>query len=321
MKRFYAHSLREQGFTLIELASVVAIVLILVSLLMAGITQGMQRAGLVNCQHNLRYLGQAIQHYTIQNSGVLPQFSEYAWAGQVGLVSGGVYRWKLGSEYPAEIQSALNLDPQGSYFIVFPRNPTETRVFRCPSAGLPPENTQGIRSSYTGLSLRDAVTVDTIENPATAILLVEYEPSPGRMIQADDHATSYTTDSIELPASPQSPIERYRIAANHSGGGNILFLDLHIEFARGDGLEIQTWEMAYRTTSTTSTTTAPVTTSTTTVASTSTVTTTSSTTVPGGGPSSTSTTSTTVPVSTSTSTTSTTSTTQPKYIGPPGPLM
>lgn len=163
---------KPSGFTIIELVSVIAIMLILVSLLMVGITRAMQRAGFVECRHNLQVMHKAIMQYTMRYSGILPEFSKFKWAGQVGLLSGGYYDWKLGKDYPLDIQNKYNLMANGSYFLIFPRDPTEAKLFRCPTADPAPLNKQGVRTNYAGLSMYNYVAIDSFEDTEKRILLI-----------------------------------------------------------------------------------------------------------------------------------------------------
>lgn len=58
-----------RGFTLIELLAVVAIILILLSLLLPGLSSMRERANVVVCESNVRQVQAAITHYAVDNNG------------------------------------------------------------------------------------------------------------------------------------------------------------------------------------------------------------------------------------------------------------
>lgn len=74
----------KQGFTLVELLVVVAIIALLISLVMPGVGNALARARLTGCSSNLRQQGQAALGFTADNNRTLPQSRQGA-GGQHGL--------------------------------------------------------------------------------------------------------------------------------------------------------------------------------------------------------------------------------------------
>src|SRR5436853_7833057 len=65
------NSLRN-AFTLVELLVVIAIIALLIAILLPVLTRAKQQAQLIQCQSNLRTIGQAILIYTQQYKGRFP---------------------------------------------------------------------------------------------------------------------------------------------------------------------------------------------------------------------------------------------------------
>lgn len=67
------------GFTLVELLVVIGIIALLISILLPSMANARKQAKLVQCQSNLRSLGQGIGIYTAQNRQTFPNGINYDW--------------------------------------------------------------------------------------------------------------------------------------------------------------------------------------------------------------------------------------------------
>ncbi|MGA2441464.1 MAG: type II secretion system protein [Tepidisphaeraceae bacterium] len=63
---------RAAGFTLVELLVVIGIIALLISVLLPALNKARQQANLIECQSNLRSIGQMVQIYVTENQGWLP---------------------------------------------------------------------------------------------------------------------------------------------------------------------------------------------------------------------------------------------------------
>lgn len=93
---------RHNGFTLLEVLTVIAIVIILVGLLMPGINKARQLAQRTRCTNNLRQIGIAMHVYANRNNGDFPLYA--GWAGT--LLGGGYLDDEKAFDCPAQTAHA-----------------------------------------------------------------------------------------------------------------------------------------------------------------------------------------------------------------------
>lgn len=63
---------RLAAFTLVELLVVIGIIALLISMLLPALNKARQQANLIDCQSRLRQMGQALNVYVAENSGLIP---------------------------------------------------------------------------------------------------------------------------------------------------------------------------------------------------------------------------------------------------------
>ena len=112
------------GFTLVELLAVIAIIGILAALLLVGVSRAKGKAQRIQCANNLRQLGQAMQLF-IADSHVYPLE-----------INGGYWKGKYTEHF-----SSWNAVLENEMSTHFPRKGwTEPKgVWECPAAKRPPD--------------------------------------------------------------------------------------------------------------------------------------------------------------------------------------
>lgn len=216
--------IQAKGLSLVEMVVVIGIVL-LVAALTVPLLIKTGVAHQLRCQNSLRQLGSMVLQYGEQHGGQLPDFKYSRWCGAIGAVEGGVYSW-----------SAM---PDGT--MVWFIDERDAEVFRCPSQPTPMLNTQGVRSSYGGLTTNSCRSIPDMTDLAQRVLLFEFEHDPAQVLESvgTESRTTYAYDSFEPDGSP------VRVARNHADGGHILFADLHVELVKGEKADIGCWEEEY----------------------------------------------------------------------------
>jgi prepilin-type N-terminal cleavage/methylation domain-containing protein/prepilin-type processing-associated H-X9-DG protein len=113
----------KKGFTLVELLVVIGIIALLISMLLPALNKARQQANLINCQSNLRTIGQMISIYVTENGGYLPAaYSDRyytTYADTLTLLNAKIYA-------SATYAASLNQPPGAQYF----EPPQDSLVFQ-----------------------------------------------------------------------------------------------------------------------------------------------------------------------------------------------
>jgi len=172
MKRSRLH----RGFTLVELLVVIGIISLLISVLLPALNKARQQANLIQCESNLRSIGQMCQMYITENHGYAPPMVDgllyYTYADVLSLMNAkpmGVDppNWKAGAgQYMPSQESgifwdndlpAAPMDPHATCYMVNPR------VFFC-------SNAQDFGSSmYDVLQYQSAINPNQYAFPANQV--------------------------------------------------------------------------------------------------------------------------------------------------------
>ncbi|MDF3129624.1 type II secretion system protein [Kiritimatiellaeota bacterium B1221] len=212
----------KQGFTLIEMLVVIAIIALLASIMIPAVSKTKQKADAVKCMHNLNQIGLAVTQYTMAHNEKLPVSNETS--------SGNDPRgWRL------VIAPYLGLDTSQWWA----DNVLTTSVFRCPSFKRGPGHNarwdggygwnyryMGHRTNSTGYSERQKMY--TIPNPAETVLVAD-------TTEGKDTATDYKIAYLYRPTGGGGA-PTPAVGTRHRNGINILWADMHVGWMSQDQL-------------------------------------------------------------------------------------
>jgi prepilin-type N-terminal cleavage/methylation domain-containing protein/prepilin-type processing-associated H-X9-DG protein len=231
---------RGQGFTLVELLVVVAVLLTLLAMLLPAISRAMEAARRAKCVSNLRQISNGARMYAMANHGWYPL---YGYTGEGGYTwndaAGGDEWWLTGNSathlpdnYRVGLgyQTARANDPRNPQYI------TNFRVFYCPSADRNMNSDDNVKwwnnrggtkvaSSYLHFNaggFPQFVGSSTNNNRA---YVAQKMTDPPRRVLAVDKAR-WNGSSWDVDGRTRSGVKN----TNHSGGVNFLFHDGQVEF-------------------------------------------------------------------------------------------
>ncbi len=185
-----------KSFTLIELLVVVAIIAVLVALLLPALGQARENARRGTCQSNLKQIYMAIVYFTEDNKGYVPQV----------FVEDGSKNWMW---WPPRLGPYFRDD----YWMPGEKN----KIYECPTGG---------GYSMNGTIFLPPVQLDRVVNPSTKMYVVDVSqghPSDAWSLWFNDYTYNFWDPSV-------NQFYKSSIALRHSDGGNILFVDGHVEW-------------------------------------------------------------------------------------------
>ena len=252
-----SHPPHLRAFTLIELLVVVAIITLLMAILLPALGRSRQRAQLVVCATNMRGLGAGAQNYQTEFSTVLP-WEGYAegdrpirsvgfWGEPTSWFNampayGGLPSFfdllNLNNAHPGAMprsgSHSIFVCPtaapaQGAgpgdlvddgYFDMFGQdaagNSTREKTYWC--YGFNTQLDNGIENRNTPPTYHVYISMPQIPSPPLTILLAE------KIMRADELSPAYTSNVA------QSIVSWREFTTRHNNGGNLLFLDNHVEW-------------------------------------------------------------------------------------------
>jgi prepilin-type processing-associated H-X9-DG protein/prepilin-type N-terminal cleavage/methylation domain-containing protein len=220
---------RAQGraFTLLELLMVIAIIAVLAALLLPSMNKARNAARRATCQAVQRQWGFALSLYQAENGNNMPRQA----------LGPGAPDWLQVASADAddvwynELPRSLGWRGAGDYLMSRGAFYEKESLFHCPMAQMPPSpgtsNTvlfsMAMNSRLTN-ALGRAVKVTTVQQPTATVVFLENRLMGESKVDPDQIDTGL--------GQPTSNAERF--SARHTGQGNIVFVDGHVEAFKGN---------------------------------------------------------------------------------------
>ncbi len=231
------NGLRRRGFTLVEMLVVIAIILILVGLLLPAIVAARNAAQGVQCQSNLRQLGEAVIMYRDQ-FGSYPQYrAEYPPITNAYGVYRPRWQWIMAAYMGGWAQNPDAIIAAGTSDTTYTNVPLDNKILICPA-----QDTSTISLS-SGFTVPDAFS---IRNGAYGYNF-GYLGNNRTMVDGDN-----TTPTLRYPVTSVKEASRTIVFGDSRGGniphgGHSMTLDPPHMVIRNDNLSVNSpyWQQTY----------------------------------------------------------------------------
>ncbi len=217
----------KKGFTLIELLIVIAILALLISILLPGLSRAKAIAKRTTCATSLRTLGQALSFYTNESNDWLPS------AEPRNREPISPLHWFMNAELLQYISVTLTTDENGDIFGFSKDNsPLICPSHKQASKSRPTSNEPSVSLNYSlSYGMNGTFGLGGRPDQTEYRRMMEFRTPSATCSLADSWGT-FSGPGVVLYHS----CVRENLAYRHSGTANVAFLDTHMEYLRSNDI-------------------------------------------------------------------------------------
>ncbi len=240
------------GFTLIELLVVIAIIAVLMAILMPALQRAKEQARRINCSNNLRQIGLSLHMYGGENDGWLPLNASGSWLWDIAYSTTDYIIATGGDRHTFYCPSDPTKSPDMTHFWQFTQNvqpgtplgsvpePETGRDhhFRVTGYFWMMDTKSGRPYQPEGTPKKRWVKTLNCKQPANTELVVDATLSTG-----SDTKTASFAEVRGGSWGRWQILDRtnHLIHGDRPDGGNILFVDGHLEWRRFSEMDARVW--------------------------------------------------------------------------------